>query len=157
MVDGRPSRIFARADDGAPAVPRRYGASMTKKMRSPRQKAHRSAVVSGTILTGMGVLHLVKPEPFERLIPAALPGTPRQWAVWSGYAELATAALLLAPRTRAVGGAAAAGLYLAVWPGNMKMAWDRRHRPAREQVISLGRLPLQIPMIRSALRIARNA
>ena len=130
---------------------------MTSKLRGTRQKANKSAVTTGVILTGMGVLHLVKPEPFEHLIPAWLPGTARQWAVGSGYAELATAALLLVPSTRKAGGVVAAGLFIAVWPGNVKMAWDWRHRPARQQVISLGRLPLQLPMIKNALMIARHA
>ncbi|GED00265.1 membrane protein [Kocuria varians] len=105
----------------------------------------------------MGVLHLVRPEKFDPLILEQLPGTPRQWSLGSGYAELAVGALLLVPATRRIGGAAAAALFVGVWPGNVKMAWDWRHEPASRQVVSLGRLPLQIPMIVSAVRIARNA
>ncbi|MDO4918981.1 hypothetical protein [Kocuria sp.] len=130
---------------------------MGKKLMTARRRAHRSAVFSGLSLTGMGVLHLVKPEPFDALIPEQLPGTARQWSIGSGYAELATAALLLVPRTRRIGGAAAAALFVGVWPGNVKMAWDWRHEPAVKQVVSLGRLPLQIPLIVQAVRIARNA
>ena len=35
-----------------------------------------------------GVIHLVKPEVFEPLVPEQLPGTRRQWVLWSGVAEL---------------------------------------------------------------------
>lgn len=130
---------------------------MTKNLLQRRKSAHKSALFTGLALTGMGALHLVKPEPFERLIPEQLPGTARDWAIGSGYAELATAGLLLVPATRKLGGIAATALFLGVWPGNMKMAWDWRHRPMEKQLISLGRLPLQIPMIASAVKIAKYA
>lgn len=107
-------------------------------------------------LGGMGVLHFVKPEPFDQLIPPALPGSARAWTYGSGVAELAVAGLLAAPRTRQAGGAAAAALFVGVWPGNMWMAWRWRHRPLAQQAVAYARLPLQIPMIRSALRVARG-
>lgn len=130
---------------------------MTKKLLQQRKSVHTSALFTGLALTGMGALHLVKPEPFERLIPQQLPGTARDWALGSGYAELATAALLLVPATRKLGGIAATALFIGVWPGNMKMAWDWRHRPLEKQLVSLGRLPLQLPMIASAVKIAKYA
>lgn len=134
-----------------------YRFPMTNNLMQKRKGAHKSALFTGLALTGMGVLHLVQPRPFERLIPEQLPGTARQWAIGSGYAELATAGLLLVPATRKLGGVAATALFLGVWPGNMKMAWDWRHRPMEKQLISLGRLPLQIPMIASAVKIAKYA
>lgn len=130
---------------------------MTKKLMTARRRAHRAALFTGLALTGMGTLHLVKPEPFDHLIPEQLPGTARQWSIGSGFAELGTAALLLIPATRKAGGVAAAALFVGVWPGNFKMAWDWRHASAAKQTISLGRLPLQIPMIMSAVKIAKNA
>lgn len=130
---------------------------MTKKLLQQRKSAHQSALFTGVALTAMGALHLVKPEPFERLIPEQLPGTARDWALGSGYAELATAALLLVPATRKLGGIAATALFIGVWPGNMKMAWDWRHRSLDKQLIALGRLPLQLPMIASAVKIAKYA
>lgn len=130
---------------------------MTKKLMTARRRAHRAALFTGLALTGMGTLHLVKPEPFDHLIPEQLPGTARQWSIGSGFAELGTAALLLIPATRKAGGVAAAALFVGVWPGNFKMAWDWRHVSAAKQAISLGRLPLQIPMIMSAVKIAKNA
>lgn len=103
-----------------------------------------------------GMLHLAGPGVYERIIPEALPGTPRQWAVWSGVAELGVAGLLAMPRTRRLGGAASAALLVGVWPGNLKMALDWRDKPWPAQAVAIGRLPLQIPLIRSAVAIARD-
>lgn len=104
----------------------------------------------------MGVLHFVKPEPFDQLIPSALPGTPRQWTYGSGVAELAVAGLLACPKTRRAGGLAAAALFVGVFPGNLQMAWDWRSRRWPWQLVSLGRLPLQGDLIRRALQVARS-
>jgi hypothetical protein len=44
-----------------------------------------------------------------------------------------------------------------VFPGNLKMADDaRRSRATRFKAVSHARLPLQLPMIRAALRAARR-
>jgi uncharacterized membrane protein len=44
-----------------------------------------------------------------------------------------------------------------VFPGNLKMADDaRRSRSTRFKQIAYARLPLQLPMIRAALRAART-
>lgn len=104
----------------------------------------------------MGVLHFVQPEPFDKLIPPRLPGSARAWTYGSGVAELAVAALLAVPRTRRIGGYAAAALFVGVYPGNLQMAWDWRRRPAQYQAISLGRLPMQADLVRRALRVARD-
>ena len=106
-------------------------------------------------LAAMGVLHFVRPEPFDGLIPPFLPGAARAWTIGSGVAELAVAGLLAMPRTRAVGARAAEVLYLAVWPGNAWMAWRWRHRPPLLRALALARLPLQVPMIRRARAVAR--
>ena len=51
-----------------------------------------------------------------------------------------------------------AALLVAVYPGNLKMAADAaRSRSTRFKAIAFGRLPLQLPMIRAALRAARGA
>ena len=55
------------------------------------------------------------------------------------------------------GGLLAAGLFVAVFPGNIQMAWDWRDRSAREQGAAYGRLPLQGPMVWWALRVAKRA
>ena len=109
------------------------------------------------MLFGIGTLHFVAPKPFDSIIPAELPGSPRLYTYASGVAEIGVAAALSAPQTRKAGAAAAVALFLAVWPGNVNMCrlwWDK---PWPMRVIAIARLPLQIPMITSALKIYRES
>ncbi|USQ75980.1 DoxX family protein [Ornithinimicrobium cryptoxanthini] len=107
-----------------------------------------------------GVIHLVKPETFEPIIPTPLRPWARDLVLVSGVAELACAAGLLHPRTRPAAGLASAALLLAVWPANAQMSVDLGRRAQRRRdprswasfALSLGRLPLQVPMIRAAWR-----
>jgi len=105
----------------------------------------------------MGVLHFAAPKPFDGLIPASLPGSRRAWTYGSGVAELAVAAAVAAPRTRRLGGLAAALLFLGVFPGNVKMAVDASAAPAPQRAIAWARLPLQWPLIAWALKVRDNA
>jgi len=111
-------------------------------------------IVLGAFLVS-GVVHLVKPEVFEPLMPAWVPAH-REVIVGSGVAELACAAGLAMPRTRRLAGLGSAALLLGVFPGNVKMAADAaRSDKTALKVAAFGRLPLQIPMIRGALRAGR--
>lgn len=105
------------------------------------------------LLTTTGTLHFVLPEAFDALVPAALPGGPRLWTAASGVVELAVAIAVAVPRTRGLGGAAAAALFVAVFPANVKMAIDWSDRSLAEQLVAYGRLPLQIPLVLWALRV----
>jgi uncharacterized membrane protein len=58
--------------------------------------------------------------------------------------------------TRAPGGRAAAALFVAVWPGNLTMAWRARRASPARKAVAWGRLPLQLPLIAVAVRIARS-
>ncbi len=104
-----------------------------------------------------GVAHFRKPKMFDHLVPEWLPGTQRDWTHASGVAELACAAAVAVPATRRAGALAAAGLFAAVFPGNVKMALDWRHRSPREQALAYGRLPLQVPLVLWALKVRRQA
>lgn len=115
-----------------------------------------AAVRTGAALLGTGALHLLFPRPFDGLIPRALPGPPRAWTLGSGIVELGVGALLLHPRTRRAGGWAAAALFVAVWPGNLTMAWRARSASPARKAVAWGRLPLQLPLIAVAVRIARS-
>jgi uncharacterized membrane protein len=110
-----------------------------------------------TMLTTTGLLHLAVPAPFDAIVPRDLPGTPRFWTVASGIAELAVAAAVAAPRTRRLGAAAAAGLFVAVFPANVKMARDWSERPAAMRAVAWGRLPLQFPLVAWALAVRRRS
>ncbi len=114
------------------------------------------ALLAG-IFAASGVLHLSRPQVYEPLMPAFVPAH-REVILGSGVAELLCAAGLLHPRTRSSAGWASAALLVAVYPGNLKMAADAaRSRSTRFKAIAFGRLPLQLPMIRAALRAARGA
>ena len=113
-----------------------------------------------------GVLHLVKPEPFEAITPRQLPAR-RALVHASGVAEIACAAGLLHPRTRRLAGWLSAALLVAVFPANIQMAVDETARVNRKlrsgrpvhrgrQAATIARLPLQVPLVRTALKATRG-
>lgn len=103
-----------------------------------------------------GVLHLVKPEVYEPLMPQVVPAH-REVILVSGIVELACAAGLLHPATRVAAGWASVALLLAVYPANLKMAADLKSSRRRSlRTAAFARLPLQVPLIRSAVRAARG-
>ena len=110
----------------------------------------------GAMLVGTGVLHFAAPKPFDSIIPAELPGEPRFYTHASGVAELATGALLIAPRTRKLGALAAAALFIGVFPANVNMVRLWKDKPLPMRIGAIARLPLQIPMITQAIKIYRN-
>lgn len=103
-----------------------------------------------------GVVHLARPQAYEPLMPSWVPAH-REVILGSGVAELACAAGLALPATRRLAGWASAALLVGVYPGNVKMAVDaaRSDNPAFKAA-AFARLPLQLPMIRAALRAARG-
>jgi uncharacterized membrane protein len=111
-------------------------------------------VVVGAFLVS-GVVHLVRPEVYEPLMPSWVPAH-REVILASGVAELAGALGMLFPPTRRLAGLASAALLVAVFPGNLKMAVDAsKSRNTRFKAAAYARLPLQLPMIRGAWRAGR--
>jgi uncharacterized membrane protein len=130
---------------------------MTHAPAVPRDANQIAAYRIAAMLIGVGTTHFLAPKPFDTIVPAELPGSARLYTYASGVAELATGALLLTRRTRRFGALAAALLFLAVFPANINMVrlwWDK---PWPMRVAALARLPLQIPMITTALKIRRNS
>jgi uncharacterized membrane protein len=131
---------------------------MTATTHSPQRDAsltlaHRIAA----LLLGVGTLHFVAPKPFDGIIPVELPGSPRFYTYASGVAEVGIGAALLVPRLRRSAALAAAALFVAVFPGNVNMCrlwWDK---PWPMRLVALARLPLQIPMVTAALKLARDS
>lgn len=119
--------------------------------------SERSARGLAGFLAGAGVSHFLVPQFYDEIVPRALPGPPRVWTQLSGVAELGVAAAVAYRPTRKVGALLAAGLFVAVFPGNLQMAWDYRNRKPQDQAVAYGRLPLQIPMIVWALRVRARA
>lgn len=127
---------------------------------SPKNPSQAPALRLAALLAGSGFLHFVRPQPFDTIVPRALPGRARTYTYVSGAAELATAAVLAVPRTRRLGGGLAAALFVAVFPANVQMAVDwvpssRTSGPAK--AVAVARLPIQIPLVTQALKARRNA
>ncbi len=111
-------------------------------------------MVVGAFLVS-GTVHLVKPEVYEPLMPSWVPAH-REVILASGVAELVCAVGMLLPPTRRLAGLAAAALLVGVFPGNVKMAVDAsRTRSTAWKAATLARLPVQLPLIRGALRAGR--
>ena len=109
----------------------------------------------GLLVAGVG--HFASPEFFDAIVPPWLPGPERAYTYVSGVAEVAVALGLVPRRTRRAAALAAAALFVAVYPANLYMAWDWRDRPLADQLVAWGRLPLQIPMVWWAIRVAGTA
>ncbi len=108
-------------------------------------------VVVGAFLVS-GAVHLIKPAVYEPLMPSWVPAH-RAVIIGSGVAEVAGALGLLFPPTRRLAGLASAALLVGVFPGNIKMAVDAsKTRNTAFKAAAYARLPLQLPMIRGALR-----
>lgn len=112
------------------------------------------------LLGGAGVLHFLKPEPFDSIVPAGLPGSARAYTYASGVAELGCAAAMACPdeKVRRYGGLATATLMTAVFPANVEMArqWTRAGKGPAWLAVAYGRLPLQLPLIWSGWSVWRS-
>lgn len=109
----------------------------------------RRALSLAALLAVAGAAHFVVPRSYERIVPGMF-DDPGFWVRWSGVAELACAGLVAHPRTRRLGGYAAAGVFVVVFPANVKMAIDG----GVPYGLAWARLPLQVPLIWWALRVA---
>ena len=128
----------------------------------------RRRVRLGLMLVGTGLMHFLAPGPVRRIVPGWFPWPDGAVAV-SGAAEILSGSLTAHPRTQRLGGALATGTLVAVYPANIQMALDAScggRGGAREgasgptgrlALMALWlRLPLQFPMISTALRVARG-
>lgn len=116
----------------------------------------------GLLYVVAGVLHLLVPAPFERIVPRELPAS-RALVYLSGLAEIALGVGVLVPRTRRTSAKGLILLLLAVFPANVNMAVrDVGANPLPERVEGLYdaalwiRLPLQGVLIAWAWWYARG-
>ena len=130
------------------------GVPVTTHPPSPRSAV--PALGLAALLITTGVSHLVAPRLYDGIIPGWVPGPPRAWTLVSGVAELACALAIAHPPTRRLGAGAAAVLFAAVFPANVAMAIDWRHRPLADQLVAYGRLPLQVPLVAWAVWVRRR-
>jgi len=130
-------------------------------MATSSEQLTRDVAGLAALLATSGVVHLVRPQVYEGIVPHVLPNR-RALVYVSGVAELLCAAGLLVRATRKPAGLASAALLLAVFPANVQMSIDQGRRADRKGdpasrasfAASVARLPLQIPLIRTALRAA---
>jgi len=97
------------------------------------------------MLIGIGVVHFAAPKPFDTIIPAELPGSPRFYTYASGVAEIAIGALLVPRRTRRSAALAAVALFVGVFPANLNMVRLWRDKPLPMRAVALARLPYRTP------------
>jgi uncharacterized membrane protein len=106
-------------------------------------------VLLAAMMVIVGVLHFADPEPFVRIVPAALPA-PLLWVYLSGAAEVGLGVLLLWDRTRRLAAYGLIALYIAVFPANINMAVNGvQLDPASPMPVWAlwARLPLQAVLI----------
>lgn len=125
-------------------------------MTATSRRAPRDVLLLAGLLATSGVLHFAVPAPFVRIVPRRLPYKKLLVQV-SGAAELACAGALVTPALRRAGGVSTAALLLAVFPANVQMSVDAWHHGSRTaRALTLLRLPLQAPLIRTAWRAGRD-
>lgn len=111
------------------------------------------------LMVGAGTLHLVSPRTYTAIVPRQL-GDPLPWVYVSGVAEIACGAALVDRRSRALAGLATAVLLVAVLPANVQMAVTALRSDTAgplAQVLTVLRLPLQVPLVLWALAVRRRA
>lgn len=121
----------------------------------------RRALGLAALIGGAGVLHFVRPEVFDAIVPSWMPGSARTTTYVSGALEVTAAVLVANPSTRRIGGWLAFWTFMGVFPANIQSALDGGMTdappPFDGAAVAWLRLPLQIPLILWARRVARDA
>jgi uncharacterized membrane protein len=122
-------------------------------------KTNTSARLLAAFMVGAGGLHFVLTDGYARIVPSFIPNADLVVRV-SGVAEIICGCLVAIPKTRRVGGFATTALLIAVFPANLKMALDGGLKgagfPLGNAWVAWLRLPVQIPLIKWALSVARR-
>lgn len=125
------------------------------------RREDRRALGLAALIGGAGVLHFVRPELFDSIVPGWMPGSKRTVTLVSGVAELAGAALVANPATRRIGGWFCFLTFLGVYPANIQSAFDGgladAAPPFDSALVAWLRLPLQVPLLLWARRVALEA
>lgn len=104
-----------------------------------------------------GVLHFLRPAAFDSIVPGWVPVSARCATYVSGAVELGLAYALRKSHTRSIAGYASAAFLVVVFPANVEMMRQWVSQSRRKAVVSVLRLPLQIPLIRGALRVGARS
>ena len=127
------------------------------KLPGSTEDGSRQAYLMGAGLIATGILHFVTPKGFDSIIPDEIPVSKRALTYASGVAELAIGAGLLLPPSRRASALAAALLFVAVFPANVNTVRVFKDRPIGYRIAAIARLPLQVPMITTAVRVFRRS
>ncbi len=123
--------------------------------------ADRWALGLAAFIGGAGVLHVVRPDFFDALVPTWMPGSERTVTYVSGALELTGAVLVANRRTRRFGAWFVFLTLLAVFPANIQAALDGgmpdAEPPMDSAAVAWLRLPLQVPMLLWARKVGREA
>ncbi len=108
---------------------------------------NRAALTAGPLFVGAGLLHFLKPEMYDAIMPPWLPAH-RELVYASGVAEIVGGLALLHPRTRRVGAWWLIATLVAIFPANVHMALNPQDYdvPGGHAAL-LARLPLQAVFI----------
>ena len=108
-----------------------------------------------------GVMHFVRPEFFDAIVPDWMPGPARRVTHLSGGIEVASAVLVANPGTRRLGALLCLLTFIGVYPANIQSALDGgiegADPPFDSATAAWLRLPLQIPLFLWARRVMRDA
>ncbi len=127
---------------------------------SDLRRGSRTALALACFLLVAGLAHFAFPQPYRRIVPRLL-DDPALWVRLSGLAEIGCAMLVAHRRTRRLGAYAAIVLFIIVFPANLQMALDGgipgEAFPWGSPVVAWLRLPLQIPLVLWARRVATSS
>ena len=111
----------------------------------------RIALGASLIVAGIGHLTFAR-RAFRAQVPEWVPVDVDMTVLLSGVAEIALGAALASGVKRRLVGRAAAAFFIAVFPGNLSQWWNHRDSLGlNTDTRRLVRLPLQIPLIATAL------
>lgn len=112
-------------------------------------------------LGGMTVLHVVQHEAFEAMVPRWLPGNRAAWNAVATVAEGTASALLVREDSAEAGAYLAAATMAGVYVSNVEAArlggYPGFPGWLGTRTAAVARLPLQLPLVGWALRVARAA
>jgi uncharacterized membrane protein len=100
-----------------------------------------------------GLLHFLKPRPYEAIVPDALPAH-HELVLASGVAEMLGGLGVLVPRTSRLAGWWLIATMLAVFPANINMAVNAERFRSVPEPLLWARLPLQAVVIAWIWRVA---
>lgn len=133
--------------------------SLSRMTTSESSRATTRAAVWATVFGGAGVLHFAQRRFYDSLVPEELPGQRKYWTWGSGAVELALAAAIANPSTRAASATPATLFLFGVWPGNIKMALDWQKSEKRSALMKIGgwaRVAGQVPMFLSTRKLGER-